>query len=139
MGFKILSASDLSDESKGMSGKSNERQSKPPRAFINKNGQLEFVESRLGTANLRTVKAVKFACSDANKGDLYLILCKEPDKDTFNVQEFLGHYYILATSLFQSLGYEFTGFEKIEFEFFQEENLGDSEVFRMQLVEDDTK
>ena len=137
MGFKILSADDFSDKSKDISEQSNKVTENPTRAFFNKNGQFEFHSAKLGSADLRNVKAVKFALSDTND-DLYLILCNESDKDTFAVGEFLGNYYVFAAPVFQSLGYEIPA-KEIRFDLFQEESMGDCEVFRIQPVDDDKK
>lgn len=136
MGIKILSADKFSDKSKDISEQSNKVPQKSM-AFFNKNGQFEFHSAKLGSADLRNVKAVKFALSDTND-DLYLILCNESDKDTFAVGEFLGNYYVFAAPVFQSLGYEIPA-KGIKFDLFQEESMGDCEVFRIQPVDDDQK
>lgn len=116
---------------------------KPLRVFINKNCQLEFTTDTARTLKLENVKAVKFAVGDEGKRELYIILCKEQDKDGFQVTHVSGNWLALAWNVFESMGYtfdtDFLGRKKpINFDLSCVDDVDGQETYLMQHINEES-
>ena len=112
MDLKILSAKNYSAKLK---------------ATIQATGKLGFTEVTAKALELTKDSEVKFATND--KGDLFLINCKQCDEETFKVLKGGDYFSVNTKGLFDSLGLNYKS-NSIIFDMIKEDN-PEMEVYKL--------
>lgn len=72
---------------------------------VHKTGKLGFSKGAMELLDLENNKSAKFGHNDDQ--EFFIIMCKEPDEETFNIAKAGAYYYITAKTLLEDLGIDY--------------------------------
>ncbi|HAP95670.1 MAG TPA: hypothetical protein DCP54_07980 [Chryseobacterium sp.] len=68
---------------------------------VHKTGKLGLSKGAMELLDVETNKFAKFGYNE--EGDFFMVMCIEPDEETFNVAKAGAYYYITAKTLLEDL------------------------------------